>query len=74
MCDVLMMGYIGSGSQDWEAMTSMLLDDKCGVVLNDEEESVLIEIMTCAAKRATSTATPSGRARGRVRLCIDLSY
>ena len=47
-------------------MSSMLLDDKCGVVLNDEEESVLIEIITCAAKRATSTAIPTGRARGRV--------
>ncbi|KAL5476327.1 hypothetical protein EMCRGX_G026256 [Ephydatia muelleri] len=52
--------------RDWEAMSSMLLDDKCGVVLNDEEESVLIEIITCAAKRATSTAIPTGRARGRV--------
>ena len=47
-------------------MTSMLLDDKCGVVLNDEEEAVLIEIMTCAAKRATSTSIPTGRSKGRV--------
>ena len=53
--------------QDWEAMTSLLLDDRCGIVLTDQEEGGLIEIITCAVHRATGTSLPAGRARPRVR-------
>ena len=52
--------------QDWESMVSLLLDDKCGISLIDEEEGVLIEIMTCAVCKATGVSPPAGRGRGRV--------
>ena len=38
--------------QDWDAMVSLLLDDKAGIVLSGQEETVLIEILTCAVRRA----------------------
>ena len=52
--------------QDWESMVSLLLDDKCGIVLTDEEEGALIEVMTCAVRRAVGTGTPPARMRGKV--------
>lgn len=53
--------------QDWDAMVSLLLDEKCGIVFTDDEEGVLIEIMACAVRRATGAKPPAGRGRGRVR-------
>ena len=52
--------------QDWEAMVGLLLEEKGGVQLNDEEEALLIELMTCAVQRATGANPPAGRSRGRV--------
>ena len=46
---------------------SLLLDEKCGVVLTNEEEGVVIEVMACAVRRATTPRLPPGRSRGRVR-------
>ena len=46
---------------------SLLLDEKCGVVLANEEEGVVIEVMACAVRRATTASLPPGRSRGRVR-------
>lgn len=46
---------------------SLLLDEKCGVVLTNEEEGVVIEVMGCAVRRATTASLPPGRSRGRVR-------
>lgn len=47
-------------------MTQLLLDDKCGIVLNSEEEAVLIEIMACAVRRAVGVTPPAGRSKGKV--------
>ena len=49
-------------------MTTLLLDDKCGIKLSETEEVVLVEIMSCAIRRATGTNPPAGRAKGRVRI------
>ncbi len=57
-------------SQDWESMTTLLLDDKCGIKLSETDEGVLVEIMSCAIRRATGTNPPAGRAKGRVRIVI----
>lgn len=51
---------------DWEAMSQLLLDDKSSFTLVDEEAKALIEAMTCAARRASGAAPPSGRAKGKV--------
>lgn len=45
---------------------SLLLDEKCGILLTDEEEGVVIEVMACAVRRATTASLPPGRSRGRV--------
>ena len=47
-------------------MTRLLLDEKCGIVLNSEEEAVLIEVMACAVRRAVGATPPAGRAKGKV--------
>lgn len=52
--------------QDWEAMTQLLLEEKCGIILTDVEEAVLIEIMACSVRRASGATPPSGRAKGKV--------
>ena len=59
--------YSDLSPQDWEAMTSLLLDDRCGIILTDQEERGLIEIIACAVYRAAGTSLPAGRARPRVR-------
>ena len=58
--------------QDWDAMVSLLLDDKAGIVLSGQEETVLIEILTCAVRRAVGSGTPPARTRGKV--CLDGCY
>ena len=60
------MVYICTHTQDWEAMTQLLLDDKCGITLSDEEQCVLIEIMSCSVRRASGATPPPGRAKGKV--------
>ena len=60
-------------TQDWEAMTQLLLDDKCGITLSDEEQCVLIEIMSCSVRRASGATPPPGRAKGKVRDSLKLS-
>lgn len=52
---------------DWEATSQLLLEDKCSFTLLDEEVKALLEVMTCAARRASGATPPSGRARGKVR-------
>ncbi|XP_028401572.1 cohesin subunit SA-2-like [Dendronephthya gigantea] len=47
--------------KDWDIMTSMLLDDKTGEGLSDDEESALIEIMTCCCRQAATGQGPPGR-------------
>ena len=47
-------------------MTQLLLDTNCGLKLSEMDEIVLVEIMSCAVRRATGTSPPAGRARGRV--------
>ena len=47
-------------------MTQLLLDDKCGITLSDEEQTVLIEIMACSVRRASGATPPPGRAKGKV--------
>ncbi len=41
----------------WEAMVSMLQDNNCGI---DKEEGVLVEIMACAARKASGVHPPAG--------------
>ena len=50
-------------------MVSLLTDDKCGIMLTDEEEGALIEILTCAVRRAVGYGTPPARTRGKVGSC-----
>ena len=52
---------------DWEAMTQLLLEEKSSFSLKDEEVKALIEIMTCAIRRASGATPPAGRSRGKVR-------
>lgn len=65
-------GYVGGSltglltMQDWESMTQLLLDDKCGIQLTSTDEVVLMEIISCAVRRATGTSPPAGRAKGKV--------
>ena len=47
-------------------MTKLLLEEKCGIILTDVEEAVLIEIMACSVRRATGATPPAGRAKGKV--------
>ena len=47
-------------------MTQLLLDDKCGITLSDEEQTVLIEVMACSVRRASGATPPPGRAKGKV--------
>lgn len=47
-------------------MAGMLLEEKGGLQLNDEEEALLIELMACSVQRATGANPPAGRSRGRV--------
>ena len=54
--------------QDWDAMVGLLLDDKAGIVLTGQEEAALIEILTCAVRRAVGAGLPPARTRGRVRV------
>ena len=49
-------------------MTQLLLDDKCGITLSDEEQCVLIEIMASSVRRASGATPPPGRAKGKVLL------
>ena len=51
---------------DWEAMSQLLLDDKSSFTLKDDEVAALIEIMTCAVRRAAGATPPVGRSRGKV--------
>lgn len=53
-------------AQDWDAMVSLLLDDKVGIVLSGPEETALIEILACAVRRAVGAGTPPARAKGKV--------
>ncbi len=56
---------------DWEAMGQLLLDDKSSFSqLGDEEVKALIEIMTCAVRRAAGGTPPAGRAKGKV--CVSI--
>ena len=41
-------------------MTTMLLDDKESENLSDEEETALIEIMTCCCRQAATGQGPPG--------------
>ena len=58
--------------QDWDAMVSLLLDDKAGVVLSGQEEGVLIEILACAVRRAVGSGVPPARTKGKVILASVL--
>lgn len=49
-------------------MTSMLLEDASAEDLRDEEETALIEIMTCCCRQAALGQGPPGRAVKRVSL------
>lgn len=42
-------------------MTTLLLDDKASDGLSDEEETGLIEIMTCCCRQAATGQGPPGR-------------
>ncbi len=57
--------------QDWESMTQLLLDNNCGLKLSEMDEIVLVEIMSCAVRRATGTNPPAGRTRGKVSTSTD---
>lgn len=59
---------------DWEAMTQLLLDDKANFNLGDEEIKALIEIITCAVRRAAGAAPPAGRGKGRVSIIKIVNY
>ena len=48
-------------------MVGLLLDDKAGIVLTGPEETVLIEILACAVRRAVGTGIPPARTKGKVR-------
>lgn len=56
-CDVL---------HSWETMSQLLLDDKSSFTLKDDEVKALVEIMTCAVRRAAGATPPSGRSKGKV--------
>lgn len=56
-CDIL---------KDWKVMTSMLLEDTSAEDLRDEEETALIEIMTCCCRQAALGQGPPGRAVKRL--------
>ena len=47
-------------------MTTLLLDDKASEGLSDEEETALIEIMTCCCRQAATGQGPPGRFLKRV--------
>lgn len=53
-------------------MTQLLLDDKCGITLSDEEQCVLIEILSCSVRRASGATPPPGRAKGKVNNCLAI--
>ncbi|KAM4621914.1 cohesin subunit SA-1 [Polymixia lowei] len=56
----------GSELRDWETMTSLLLQETVeGQGLTYEEEGTLIELMTCAIRRAAEANPPVGRAHGK---------
>lgn len=44
----------------------MLLDDKASECLSDDEETGLIEIMTCCCRQAATGQGPPGRSLKRV--------
>ena len=48
-------------------LTLLLLEELGELALNDEEEGALIEIMTCAIKRAAGEDPPPGRGKPRQR-------
>ena len=47
-------------------MTTMLLDDKASEGLSDDEETALIEIMSCCCRQAATGQGPPGRFVKRV--------
>ncbi len=47
-------------------MTTLLLDDKASEGFSDEEETALIEIMTCCCRQAATGQGPPGRFLKRV--------
>ena len=55
-------------------MVSLLLDDKAGIVLTGQEEMAMIEILSCAVRRAVGSGIPPARTRGKVSLCHMLLY
>ena len=55
-------------------MTTMLLDDKLGEGLSDDEESALIEIMTCCCRQAATGQGPPGRFVKRVCTVLLVKY
>ncbi|CAB3984799.1 cohesin subunit SA-2-like, partial [Paramuricea clavata] len=52
--------------KEWEVMTTMLLDDKASEGLSDDEETALIEIMTCCCRQAATGQGPPGRSLKRL--------
>ncbi|XP_040904363.1 cohesin subunit SA-1 [Toxotes jaculatrix] len=55
-------GVAGSELKDWEAMTTLLLQD---TGLMYEEEGALIELMMCAIRQAAQATPPVGRTQGK---------
>ena len=58
--------------QDWDAMVSLLLDDKAGILLSGQEEGALIEILACAVCRAVGSGIPPARTKGKVSRCVTV--
>ncbi|KAJ8282907.1 hypothetical protein COCON_G00054260 [Conger conger] len=55
-------GSAGAELRDWEAMTSLLLQEKGqDQSLKDEEEGALIELMMCAVRQAAEIRPPVGK-------------
>ena len=52
--------------QNWEAMTTLLLDSSCGVELSAQEEKALVEVLACAVRRAGGSAPSALKGRGKV--------
>lgn len=52
-------------------MTTMLLDDKASEGLSDDEETALIEIMSCCCRQAATGQGPPGRFVKRVSGMIE---
>ena len=49
---------------------SILTDGSCGIVLSSEGESVLMDMLAYAVKKASNTASTTGKGKGKVNCSI----